>query len=31
MGFKKELRKIEEEGEPYWFKITIFGIEIKVD
>ena len=26
-----ERRTIEREGEPYWFKISIMGYEIKVD
>ena len=25
------MRTVDREGEPYWFKVTIFGVEIKVD
>ena len=26
-----EQRRVEREGEPYWFKVSVLGLEIKVD
>ena len=26
-----EQRRVEREGEPYWFKVSVLGFEIKVD